>query len=98
LLPRIALPELRLAIHARTGFAQALSHISDGTARVADVPPSLCAVLLAAACPSGLAPVIRTAMPALPRGRLSWSQHNSLRAEPLTRANARLGAAQATMA
>ena len=98
LLPRIDLPELLLEIHARTGFAHEFSHISDGTARVADLPTSLCAVLLAEACNIGLEPVIRTDIPALTRGRLSWIQQNYLRAETLTRANARLVEAQATMA
>jgi TnpA family transposase len=98
LLPRIDLPELLLEIHARTGFAHEFSHSSDGTARVADLPTSLCAVLLAEACNIGLEPVIRTDSPALTRGRLSWIPQNSLRAETLTRANARLVEAQATMA
>jgi len=49
-------------------------------------------------CNIGLEPVIRTDIPALTRGRLSWIQQNYLRAETLTRANARLVEAQATMA
>ena len=36
LLPRIDLPELLLEIHTRTGFAHEFTHISEGTARVAD--------------------------------------------------------------
>jgi Tn3 transposase DDE domain/Domain of unknown function (DUF4158) len=98
LLPRIDLPELLLEVHARPGFAHEFRHISDGPARVADLPTSLCAVLLAEACNIGLEPVIRADMPALTRGRLSWIQQNYLRAATLTRANARLVEAQATMA
>jgi hypothetical protein len=37
-LPRIDLPELLLEIHARTGFAHTFTHISEGDARVADLP------------------------------------------------------------
>jgi hypothetical protein len=96
-LPRIDLPELLLEIHTRTGFAHAFTHISEGTARVADLPLSLCAVLLAEACNIGLEPVIRSDVPALTRGRLSWVQQNYFRAETLTRANACLVDFQATL-
>lgn len=96
-LPRIDLPELLLEIHTRTGFAHAFTHISEGAARVADLPLSLCAVLLAEACNIGLEPVIRSDVPALTRGRLSWVQQNYFRAETLTRANACLVDFQATL-
>ena len=96
-LPRIDLPELLLEIHTRTGFAHAFTHISEGVARVADLPLSLCAVLLAEACNIGLEPVIRSDVPALTRGRLSWVQQNYFRAETLTRANACLVDFQATL-
>ena len=36
LLPRVDLPEVLLEIHARTGFAHELTHLSEGAARVAD--------------------------------------------------------------
>jgi TnpA family transposase len=98
LLPRVDLPELLLEIHARTGFANEFTHISEGTARVADLPLSLCAVLLAEACNIGLEPVIRADHPALTRARLSWVQQNYLRADTLTRANACLVDAQSTIA
>ncbi len=65
--------------------------------RVADLPISLCAVLLAEACNIGLEPVVRADTPALTRGRLSWVQQNYLRAETLTRANACLVDTQATI-
>jgi hypothetical protein len=40
-LPRVDLPEVLLEIHARTGFTHAFTHISEGAARVADLPVSL---------------------------------------------------------
>jgi TnpA family transposase len=96
-LPRVDLPEVLLEIHARTGFAHAFTHISEGAARVADLPVSLCAVLLAEACNIGLEPVVRSDVPALTRGRLSWVQQNYIRAETLTLANAHLVDTQATI-
>lgn len=75
-LPRVDLPEVLLEIHARTGFANEFTHISEGAARVADLPTSLCAVLLAEACNIGLEPVVRSDISALTRGRLSWMQQN----------------------
>ncbi len=66
------------------------THISEGQARVADQDVSLCAVLLAEVCNIELEPVTRKDRPALTRSRLSWVQQNYLRAETLTRANARL--------
>ena len=91
------LPEVLLEIHARTGFAHEFTHISEGAARVADLPISLCAVLLAEACNIGLEPVVRADIPALTRSRLSWVQQNYLRAETLMRANACLVDTQTTI-
>jgi TnpA family transposase len=96
-LPQVDLPEVLLEIHARTGFAHEFTHISEGTARVADLPISLCAVLLAEACNIGLEPVVRADIPALTRSRLSWVQQNDLRAETLVRANACLVDTQTTI-
>lgn len=62
---------------------------------MADLPISLCAVLLAQACNIGIEPVIRADVPALTRSRLSWVQQNYLRAETLIRANACLVDTQA---
>ena len=39
---------------------------------MADLPTSICAVLLAEACNIGLEPLVRPDVPALARGRLSW--------------------------
>jgi TnpA family transposase len=96
-LPPVDLPEVLLEIHARTGFAHEFTHISEGAARVADLPISLCAVLLAEACNIGLEPVVRSDIPALTRSRLSWVQQNYLRAETLVRANACLVDTQTTI-
>ncbi|MFN8188824.1 MAG: Tn3 family transposase [Nocardioidaceae bacterium] len=89
-LPRVDLTEILLEVQAWTGFASEFRHISEGDARVADLDLSLCAVLLAEACNIGLEPLVRPDVPALTRGRLSWVQQNYLRAETITRANARL--------
>jgi len=73
-LPRIDLPEALLEIHARTGFGNEFTHISESAARVADLPISLCAVLIAEACNIDLEALVRRDVPALTRGRLLWVQ------------------------
>jgi len=93
-LPRVDLPELLLEINARTGFAGAFTHASEAEARARDLGTTLCAVLLAEACNTGLEPLVRPDLPALRRSRLGWVRQNYLRAETLTQANARLVAAQ----
>jgi TnpA family transposase len=93
-LPRVDLPELLLEIDARTGFAAAFTHASEAEARARDLATTLCAVLLAEACNTGLEPLVRPDVPALRRSRLSWVRQNYLRAETLIQANARLVAAQ----
>jgi TnpA family transposase len=94
MMPRVDLPELLLEIHLRTGFADEFTHLSEAGPRVQDLPLSVCAVLLAEACNIGLEPLIRKDNPALSRDRLGWVQQNYLRADTLTRANARLVEAQ----
>ena len=89
-LPRVDLTEVLLEVQAWTNFAAEFRHVSEGDARVADLDLSLCAVLLAEACNIGLEPLVRPDVPALTRGRLSWVQQNYLRAETITKANARL--------
>ena len=93
-LPRVDLPELLLEIDARTGFAGAFTHASEAEARAQDLTTTLCAVLLAEACNTGLEPLVRPDAPSLRRSRMSWVRQNYLRAETLTQANARLVAAQ----
>lgn len=97
LLPRVDLPELLLEIHARTGFADEFVHISEGNARVKDLSVSVCAVLVAEACNIGLDPVIKPHHPALTRNRLNWVLQNFIRADTLTRSNARLVDYQTTV-
>jgi TnpA family transposase len=89
-LPRVDLTEVLLEVLAWTNFAVEFRHVSEGDARVGDLDLSLCAVLLAEACNIGLEPLVRPDVPALTRGRLSWVQQNYVRAETITKANARL--------
>ena len=89
-LPRVDLTEVLLEVQAWTNFATEFRHVSEADARVADLDLSLCAVLLAEACNVGLEPLVRPDIPALTRGRLSWVQQNYIRAETITKANARL--------
>jgi hypothetical protein len=93
-LPRIDLTDAILAIHGYTGFADEFTHISEHNARVDNLPLSLCAVLTAEACNIGIEPFVEPANPALTYARLAWVQQNYIRAETLTRANARLVDAQ----
>jgi TnpA family transposase len=97
LLPQIDLAELLLEIQAKTGFADEFTHVSEAEARASDLSTSVCAVLLSEACNIGLRAVEHRDHPALVRGRLNWVQQNYLRAETLTRANARLVDFQATL-
>ena len=89
-LPRVDLTEVLLEVLAWTNFASEFRHVSEADARVGDLDLSLCAVLLAEACNIGLEPLVRPDVPALTRGRLSWVQQNYIRAETITKANARL--------
>jgi TnpA family transposase len=98
MLPRVDLPELILEIAARTGFVEAFTHISEHTARATDLHISLCAVLMAEACNTGLEPLIRGDVPALKRDRLSWVDQNYLRNDTLTAANVLLVNAQSRIA
>jgi hypothetical protein len=98
MLPRVDLPELILEIAARTGFTDAFTHISERTARATDLHISLCAVLMAEACNTGIEPLIRGDVPALHRDRLSWVDQNYIRDDTLTAANAMLVAAQGRLA
>ena len=97
MLPRVDLPGLILEIAARTGFTDAFTHISERAARAADLHISLCAVLMAEACNTGLEPLIRGDVLALKRDRLSWVDQNYLRDDTLTAANSTLVAAQSQL-
>ncbi len=89
-LPHAELPEILLEINGATGFTDAFTHVSDADTRVADLPLSVCAVLLAETCNVGLRAVAREDIPALTIDRLSWVKHNYVREETLARANVRL--------
>ena len=93
-LPAVDLPETILEMAARRRFADAFTHVSERTARAADLDLSVCAVLLAETCNTGLEPLVRNDTPALRRDRLSWVNQNYLRDETLVAANALLVAAQ----
>ena len=93
-LPRVDLPEILLEIATRTGFTDAFTHLTERTARVADLNTSLCAVLLAEACNTGLEPLVHNDLLALRRDRLSWVNQNYIREETLLAANAKLVSAQ----
>ncbi len=97
LLPKVDLTELVLETNALTGFADEFTHVSESNARVDDLPISICAVLLAEACNIGLEPLVEPDVAALTRHRLSWVKQNYIRAETLTRANARLVDHQSTL-
>ena len=90
-LPRVDLPEILLKIAARTDFAVACTHVSERAARVTDLGVSVCTVLLAEACNTGLEPLVRHETQRLRRDRLSWVSQHDLRDETLRAANARLG-------
>ena len=75
-------------MHARTGFAAAFTHASEGNARAEDIATTICAVLVAEATNTGFEPLVRPEVSALRRSRLSWVKQNFMRAETLTAANA----------
>lgn len=94
LLPRVDLPEVILEIHAKTGFLDEFTHAHEEGHRAANLPISLCAVLIATACNIGLSSLQRKDSATLNRHRLVWVQQHYVRAETLIQANARLVDAQ----
>jgi TnpA family transposase len=90
LMPRVDLPEALLEVQTLTGFADEFQHLNEREKPVADLALSVCAVLTAEACNIPLEPVVQNDVPALSYARLAWVQQNHLRAETLSRANARL--------
>lgn len=97
MMPKVDLPEVLLELNAKTGFAEAFTHISAGDIRLPDLHTSVCAVLLAEACNLSLESLVDEDRPALTRDRLSYVQQNYLRFDTLTAANARLVDYQATL-
>ncbi|MFA7764358.1 Tn3 family transposase [Streptomyces sp. NRRL S-448] len=95
MLPRIDLPDLLFEVHAWTGFLDAFTHVSTRESRMAGLPVSLVALLVAEACNIGLTPVTNPGIEALTRSRLSHVDQNYLRGDTIAAANAALIAAQA---
>jgi TnpA family transposase len=93
-LPLVDVPVILLEIAARTGFIEDFTHVAESSTRADDLATSLCAVLLAEACNTGIEPLVRSDVPALRRDRLFWTSQNYLRDETLAPANACLVAAQ----
>lgn len=93
-LPRVDLPEILLEIAARTNFSESFTHITERTTRADGLTTSLCAVLLAEACNTGIEPLVCDDIHQLKRDRLSWVDQNYIRDETLRNANAQLVAAQ----
>ncbi len=92
--PKVDLPEILLEVEAQTGFSEAFTHITETRARSSELGVSLCAVLLAEACNTGIEPLVRNDIPALRRERLLWVSQNYVRDETLAAANAKLVSAQ----
>jgi len=93
-MPRVDLPEILLEIAARTGCMDAFTHLTERTARAANLTTSLCAVLMAEACNTGPEPLVRQDIAALKRDRLLWVDQNYVREDTLVACNAVLVAAQ----
>ena len=93
-LPKIDLPDIMLEVAARSGFAEAFSHVTERHSRVEDFATSLCGGLIAQACNIGFEPLVRSEQPALSRARLSWVSQNFIRPDTIAMANSRIVAAQ----
>ncbi len=94
MLPQIDLPDLLFEVHSWTGFLDAFTHVSEGASRMAGLPVSLVALLVAEACNIGLTPVTNSNHVELTRTRLSHVDQNYLRGDTIAAANALLIAAQ----
>ena len=86
-------PKILLEMAARTGFTEEFTHLSEREAWAADLPTSLCAVLMAEACNIGLSPWSAARYQRC-AGRVSSVSQHYVRNDTLTEANARLVAAQ----
>ena len=93
-IPKIGLPDVMLEAAARSGFADAFTHVSERHARVEDFTTSLCGGLVAQACNIGFKPLVRTDQPALSRNRLSWISQNFIRPDTIAATNAQVVAAR----
>ena len=89
-LPRVDLPEILLEIAARAKFSESFTHITERMNRADGLTTSLCAVLLAEACNTGIEPLVCDDNHQLKRDRLSWVDQNYIRDETLMNANNQL--------
>jgi hypothetical protein len=96
-LPPVDLPQLLLEIHQITGFAHEFVHISETHSHAEDLSLSVCAVLMSEACNIPLTSLVDPDVEALSEDRLLWVKQHHIRAETLTRANARLVDAQSAI-
>ena len=96
-MPKVGMPDVFLETMARTGFAQAFTHLSERQARIEHFDISLCAALIGEACNIGLEPMVREDIPALRRDRLSWIGQNFIRPETLDAASALIVAAHSKL-
>ncbi len=93
-LPQVDLPDILLEMVARTKLTDEFTHISETKTRIDDFDVSLCAVLLAGACNTGIEPMVNEAVPALKLDRLLWVDQNYIRNESISSANAVLVSVQ----
>jgi hypothetical protein len=89
-LPCVDLPEILLEIAARAKFSESFTHITERMTRADGLTTSLCAVLLAEACNTGIEPLVCDDNHQLKRDRLSWVDQNYIRDETLMNANNQL--------
>ena len=98
MLPRIDYPELLLEVNARTGFLDAMPHLSGSQARREDLDLSLAALLVARSCNIGLRPVVKPGTAALGEHRLIGVEKGYFHGEGIGAASAVLVESQADIA
>lgn len=98
MLPRIDYPELLLEVNARTGFLDAMPHLSGSLARRDDLDLSLAALLVARSCNIGLTPVAQPGTAALGESRLIGVEKGYFHGEGIAKASAILVDKQAEIA
>ncbi|WP_405884629.1 Tn3 family transposase [Streptomyces sp. NBC_01136] len=89
-MPAVELPEMVLEVDSWVPYLGDFTHVSEVNSRMDDLPLSVAAVLTAEATNVGVEPIVHDGVDALSRDRLFWVEQNYLRAQTLTRANARL--------
>ncbi|MFJ2818480.1 Tn3 family transposase [Streptomyces sp. NPDC087294] len=89
-LPAVDLPEIVLEVNAWTPYLLDFTHVSEAESRMDNLQLSMAGVLTAEATNVGIEPIVHDGVEALSRDRLFWVELNYLRAQTLSRANARL--------